>query len=267
METMAERLTRNRFGSWTPPRPLEEMTGRERKRHGYQRFLTRYLRVVAAIDENVGRLLDYLDEAGLAEDTIVIYTSDQGYFLGEHDYMDKRWMFEQSLRMPFLIRYPGEIEPGTVIDDIVLNVDFAPTFLDYAGIDESAGMQGESFRSVLFEDNPENWREAMYYRYWMHGTGVRRPAHYGLRTLRYKLIFYYGLSLDKNPETNDPPTEPGVELYDLAKDPRELDNVYGDPEYAEVASRLWERLLAKKRQLGDTDDGYPDLLERREAVR
>jgi len=263
IDTMVHRLVNESHGNWDPPEPLDEMSERERKRHGYQRFVARYLRSVATLDENVGRLIDHLDETGLSENTIVVYTSDQGYFLGEHDYIDKRWMFEESIRMPFLIRYPGEIQPGSVIDDIVLNVDFAPTFLDFAGIEPPEYMQGRSFRSNLGGETPADWREAMYYRYWNHGGPSRRPAHYGIRTRRYKLMFYYGLGLDKD---DGEPTEPGMELYDLAKDPHEMDNVYDDPAYEEVATRLKNELLAKKRQLGDTDEEYPELLERRDEV-
>jgi arylsulfatase A-like enzyme len=263
IDTMARRLPQESHGGWEPDVPLDEMSERERKRHGYQQFVARYLRSVATLDENVGRLLDYLDEAGLAEDTIVVYTSDQGYFLGEHDYIDKRWMFEESIRMPFLIRYPREIDPGTVLDDIVLNIDFAPTFLDVAGIEPPEYMQGRSFRPNLGGETPDDWREAMYYRYWNHGGRSRRPAHYGIRTQRYKLVFYYGLGLDKDPGE---PTEPGIELYDLERDPHEMDNVYDDPAYEEVATRLKDELLAKKRQLGDTDEEYPELVARREEV-
>jgi len=245
---------------WDPPRPFDEMSPRQQRRHGYQAFVKQYLRAVAAIDDNVGRLMEYLDEAGLAEDTVVIYTSDQGYFLGEHNYIDKRWMYEESMRMPFIARHPGRIEPGTVRDEIVLNVDFAPLFLDYAGAEVPESMQGRSFRPLLEGEEVPDWRDAMYYRYWMHGNGARRPAHYGIRTERYKLIFFYGLPLD---QTNNEPTEPGWELYDLQKDPRELDNVYGDPEYAEVVDRLKERLLEMKKKLGDTDDQYPELMSLR----
>ncbi len=259
IETMARRMARR--GQWDPPRPLDEMTKRQRLRHGYQAFLKQYLRAVAAIDQNVGRLLDYLNRADLAENTVVIYTSDQGYFLGEHNYIDKRWMYEESMRMPFLIRYPKEIEAGTVIDDLIVNVDFAPLMLDYANADIPGYMQGRSFRANLQGETPADWREAVYYRYWMHANGARRPAHYGIRTQRYKLIFFYGLPLN---QTNNRPTKPGWELYDLAKDPREIDNVYNDPTYADTVKRLKQTLIRKKQQLGDSDKAYPELLELKE---
>jgi len=259
IETMARRFAER--GQWTPPRPVGEMADRALRRHGYQAFVKQYLRSVAAIDQNVGRLLTYLEEAGLAENTVVIYTSDQGYFLGEHNYIDKRWMYEESSRMPFLIRYPGEIEPGTVVEDLVANVDFAPLLLDYAGAEVPDYMQGRSFRPQLRGEEVADWREALYYRYWMHGNGARRPAHYGIRTDRFKLIFFYGLPLD---QTTNAPTKPGWELYDFAKDRREMDNVYPDPSYADTVARLKDRLLLLKEQLGDTDEAYPALQELRQ---
>jgi len=257
IDTMAKRLRNGSHGGWTPP---DGLSGDALRRAAYQRFVRRYLRSVAAIDQNVGRLLDGLREAGLDDRTVVLYTSDQGYFLGEHNYIDKRWMYEESLRMPLLVRYPGEIAPGTVVDDIVLNVDFAPVMLDYAGAGVPGYMQGRSFRPNLRGRTPPDWRDAMYYRYWMHGNGARRPAHYGIRTRRYKLIFFYGLPLG---HTRQKPTEPGWELYDLQNDPHELHNVYGDPAYADVATRLKRRLDDLKRDLGDTDEAYPALVELR----
>jgi arylsulfatase A-like enzyme len=259
IETMARRFVRR--DQWQPSRPLNEMTKRQRRRRGYQAFVKQYLRSVAAIDDNVGRILDYLEKAGLKQNTVVIYTSDQGYFLGEHNYIDKRWMYEQSMRMPFLIRYPGQVPAGRRNDDIILNVDFAPLMLDFAGAETPDYMQGRSFRANLHGKTPDDWRSAMYYRYWMHANGARRPAHYGIRTDRYKLIFFYGLPLD---QTNNKPTKPGWELYDLQKDPRELDNVYGDPAYQNVVKRLKRKLLEKKQQLGDTDAKYPALMQLRE---
>lgn len=202
-------------------------------------------------------MLDHLDEAGLADDTIVIYTSDQGYLLGEHSYIDKRWIFEESLRMPMIIRAPGRLEPGTVCDDIVLNIDFAPLLLDYAGVKTPPRMQGRSFRENLTGHTPDDWRQGMYYRYWMH---EKRPAHYGYRTPQYKLVFFYGLGLNI---TDTSPTEPGWELYDLENDPRELHNVYHDPAYADVVKRLTHEMDQLKQDLGDTDDKYPELRQRR----
>jgi N-acetylglucosamine-6-sulfatase len=236
------------------------MTDGEATRAAYQKYLGDYLRCIAAIDENVGRLLDYLDETGLTEDTLVVYTSDQGMFLGEHDLWDKRWMYEESLQMPFLARYPGEIPEDTVADRLLSNVDFAPTLLDYAGVDVPEAMQGESFREILAGEEPDDWRDDVYYHYWMHRAHLDVPAHYGLRTDRYKLIFFYGRPLDASGVRNDP-TEPGWELYDLQRDPNELRNVYDDPRYADVREDLKERLLDRKEEFGDEDDAYPELME------
>jgi arylsulfatase A-like enzyme len=258
IDTMAQRFVER--DQWTPPRPREDMSDRAFRRHGYQAFVKQYLRSVAAIDQNVGRLLDYLDEAGLAENTIVIYTSDQGYFLGEHNYIDKRWMYEQSSQMPFLIRYPGRIDSGMVVDELITNTDVAPLLLDYAGVQVPDYMQGRSFRPLLQGNSLPDWRDAVYYRYWMHANGARRPAHYGIRTDRFKLIFFYGLPLG---QTENPPTRPGWELYDLTKDSRELDNVYRDPSYADTVEQLKNRLFELKTKLGDTDERFPALLERR----
>jgi len=177
METMAERMEKANYP--TGPLDTDGLDGSERKRAAYQKFLKDYLRCVTAIDENVGRLLDFLDERGLAESTVVIYTSDQGYFLGEHDYIDKRWMFEESLRMPFIARYPGEIPARSTNDDIITNVDFAETLLDYAGLERPPSMQGRSFRANLSGRTPPDWPRSMYYHYWQH---CNRPAHYGVRT-------------------------------------------------------------------------------------
>ena len=211
------------------------------RRATYQKFVKDFLRCGAAIDENIGRVLDYLDKQQIARDTIVIYTSDQGYFLGEHNYFDKRFMLEESLRMPLVVRYPGEIKPQTVVEDIILNVDFAPTFLDYAGAETPPTMQGRSFRANLAGNTPADWRSAMYYRY--YAGSPQRPAHFGIRTHRYKLIYYDGLK--------DQPEGRRWELYDLAQDPRETRNVYGDSKYREITADLKERLRDLQAELGD----------------
>ena len=205
-------------------------------------------------------MLNYLDEAGLARDTLVIYTSDQGMFLGEHSLYDKRWIFEESLRMPFLARLPGKIPPGSVNDDIITNVDFAETFLDYAGLDIPQAMQGRSFRANLEGRTPSDWRKAMYYRYWMQVEGSNVPAHYGIRTKRHKLIFYYGLPLGRKGTTATWITKPGWELYDLQEDPKELNNVYDEPQYAPTVTRLKQDLLKLKTDLDDQDEAYPELV-------
>jgi arylsulfatase A-like enzyme len=228
----------------------EGLTPAQEKSWKYQRYIKDYLRVIASVDDNVGRVLDYLDEEGLAEDTIVIYTSDQGFFLGDHGWYDKRFMYEESLRMPFVIRYPRELEPGSVSADMILNVDFAPTFLDYAGIEVPESFQGTSFRPVLQGSTPEDWQTGMYYRYWMHGAHHNVYAHYGIRTQRYKLIYFYNDGLQQAGAV-DEKYDPEWELFDLESDPSELCNVVDDPAYADIASSLKDEMHRLQDKVGD----------------
>ena len=230
------------------------LKGWVRKAQQYQIYMKRYLRCVASIDDNIGRVLDYLDESGLAEDTIVIYTSDQGFFLGEHGMYDKRFMYEESLRMPFVVRYPRGIKAGSINDDIITNVDFAETFLDYAGVPVPKDMQGRSLRPLLRGRTPKNWPKSMYYRYWMHGAHFKVAAHFGMRTKRYKLIYYYGLPLNAR-GAKKRPTPPEWELFDLEKDPNEMNNVYDDPAYADVVIDLKAELVRLRAELEDDKDG------------
>ena len=239
---------------------LKNLPPKERKRKSYQYFIKAFLRCVASIDDNVGRVLDYLDKSGLAENTIVIYTADQGFYLGEHGMFDKRFMYEESLRMPFVVRYPKEISPGSVSKDIIVNVDFAETFLDYAGVAIPKDMQGRSLRPLFNGKRPKNWRSSMYYRYWMHLPHFRVAGHYGVRTKRHKLIFYYGLPLGASGARRKT-TPPEWELFDLEKDPREMNNVYNNPAYAKVVKELKAELLRLKEELGDTDERYPELMK------
>jgi arylsulfatase A-like enzyme len=225
----------------------------ERLRWKYQRYIKDYLRTVASLDENVARLLDYLDEEGIADDTLVVYTSDQGFFLGDHGWYDKRFMYEESLKMPMLVRYPREIEPGTTTTDMVRNVDFAPTFLDVAGVATPDRMQGRSFRPVLRRETPADWPASMYYRYWVHQDVMHNVwSHYGVRTDRHKLIYFYaepcgtsGASGGRRP--------PEWELFDLERDPLELRNVFDDPDYEQVRAELIEELGRLQREVGDVD--------------
>ncbi len=228
--------------------PPEGLSEDEFKRWAYQRYMQDYLRCVASVDDNTGRMLDYLDEEGLTEDTLVIYTSDQGFFLGDHGWYDKRFMYEESLRMPFVARYPREIPAGSTNSDIILNTDFAPMFLDYAGLETPAQMQGRSFRANMAGQTPEDWRESFYYRYFMHQDPSHNAyAHYGVRTDRYKLIFYY--------EEEPGPQE--WELFDLQEDPMEMNSVYDDPDYADVVAELKEELLRLRSELGDQTNPWP----------
>lgn len=222
----------------------------------YQRYIKRYLQTVASVDESVGRILDWLDKAGLAENTIVVYTSDQGFFLGEHGWFDKRFMYEESLQMPFLIRYPAEISPGSISNDLVSNVDFAPTFLSYAGATIPSYMQGTSFRSVLEGATPEDWQQTVYHRYWMHKDESHNAfAHYGIRNERYKLIYWYNDALDQ-PGTQHGEEPPEWEMFDCQNDPLELFNIYDDPNCAKVRSEMLSQLNNKMREIGDIPEHY-----------
>lgn len=217
----------------------------------YQRYLKRYLRTIASIDDSVGRILDYLDEAGLAENTIVIYTSDQGFFLGEHGWFDKRFIYEQSFQMPFLIRYPAEIEAGTNCTSICCNVDFAPTFLDVANLPVPNYMQGRSIRPLLNGNQPADWKNVGYHRYWMHKDPDHNAyAHYGIRNQRYKLIYWYndGFGL---PGTSDGIEDKEWELFDCKEDPLELFNVYSDAAYEQIVREMTSQLNDKMNEIGD----------------
>ena len=254
LEIHTQRCRDNPTGNPPPELNVDGLDSAAARRATYQKLLHDYVRTVAGIDDNLGRLLEYLEQAGLAENTVVVYTSDQGYFLGEHNLFDKRFMLEESLRMPFIIRYPQEIEPGTVVSDMVTNVDFAELFLDYAGADIPASMEGRSFRPVLRGETPEDWPEDIYYHYWTPHEPVR-PSHYGARTERYKLIYYYGLVRD---EGRAP--ENCWEFYDLQEDPHELRNQVAEPEHAETIKQLRLRLEAIRQETGDTADpltAYP----------
>lgn len=205
----------------------------------YNRYIKDYLRTIKSVDDGVGELLDYLEEAGLAENTIVVYTSDQGFYLGEHGWFDKRLMYEESFRTPLLIRYPKEIKAGTVIDALVQNLDFAPTFLDYAGIRAPEEMQGESFRKLV-AGKTDKWRDAVYYTYYEYPAVHMVKRHYGVATDRYKLIHFY-YDIDE------------WEMYDLETDPMEMRNIYDDPAYAEVREMMHKRLEELRTYYGDSD--------------
>ena len=253
----------HKFDNWpTGNLDISDMTRKEIIKATYQKYLKDYLRVVASVDESVGRILDYLDKNGLAENTIVIYTSDQGMFLGEHQYLDKRWFFEESIKMPFLMRWPRELKAGTKISELIANVDIAPTLLNCTGTGIPKSMQGHSFYPLM-KGKPIKWQKSVYYRYWMQrGT---TPAHFGIRTKRYKLIFYYGLNLDTK-SYGDPDSKSAWELYDLKNDPHEMNNVYHNPEYEEIIKGLKIQLEKKRQEVGDTDGKYPEVLKRYNAA-
>ena len=215
---------------WTPDPKLK---GQALKRWKYQRYIKDYLRCVRGVDDAVGRMLDYLNQAGLAKNTIIIYTSDQGFYLGEHGWFDKRFMYEESFRMPFVMRWPGHLKPGTVNTDLLMNIDFAPTLLEAAGIPIPENIQGKSFAGK----SPE--REAVYYHYYEFPFWHHVQPHYGIRTDRYKLIHFY-YSMDE------------WELFDLEKDPSELKNLINDPEYSEVVTTMKSELNRQQKKWGDT---------------
>ncbi len=228
------------------------LTAEEETSWRYQRYIKDYLRCVASIDDNVGRLLDALDNAGLVDDTVVVYTSDQGFFLGDHGWFDKRFMYEESLGMPLLVRYPRLVKAGTRCDAIALNVDFAPTFLELAGVAIPADMQGASLVPLLGGATPDDWQASMYYRYWMHRDEAHNIwAHYGVRTLRHKLICFYNDPLAQ-PGARGPVDPPAWELFDLHVDPGELNNVYDDPAFAGVRHELERELTRLQEAVGDT---------------
>jgi arylsulfatase A-like enzyme len=226
-------------------KPPEGLSPAELKKWYYQRYMRDYLACVASVDDNVGRLLDYLDKEGLTPNTIVVYTSDQGFFLGDHNWYDKRFMYEESLRMPFLIRWPARVKAGTASDAMVLNVDFAPTLLAAAGLPVPADMQGRSFLPILEGRTPADWRTSIYYRYYHYPQHHRVQPHYGIRTARYKLIYFNKLNQ--------------WELFDLEKDPRELKNVYADPSYAETVRMLKTEMGRLKKELKDENQFEDEL--------
>jgi arylsulfatase A-like enzyme len=213
-------------------------------RYKYQRYMEDYLACIAAVDKSVGAVLDYLKANGLDKNTIVVYTSDQGFYLGEHGWFDKRFMFEESLKTPLLIQWPGVIKPGTVSDDMVSNLDFAETFIDIAGAEIPSQMQGQSFLPVLKGKKQDNPRTAHYYHYYESPSEHYVPRHYGITTDRYKLIHFY---YDMENTIDD------WELFDLKKDPQEMIDVYNDPQYSRVMDSLHTELKKLMTRYGDSD--------------
>jgi len=209
----------------------------------YQRYMQDYLACVQSIDDNVGRLLDWLDQNGLATNTIVIYTSDQGFFLGDHGLYDKRFMYEESLQMPFLVRWPGVVKAGSVQKALSINPDFAPTFMAAAGLPVPADMQGRSLVPVLKGEPPPDWRTSFYYRYYHDPGDHNTRAHYGVRTATHKLIYFW--------------KKDQWEMYDLVRDPHELNNLYNDPAQKDILAALKTELYRLKKEVRD-DDQFAD---------
>lgn len=225
-----------------------KLQGREMVEWKYQQYMRDYLATVLSVDESIGRLMDHLEEIGELDNTIIVYTSDQGFFLGEHGWFDKRFMYEECQRMPFLIRYPKTIKAGTASNAICMNIDFGPTFLDFAGIEVPEEMQGQSFKAVLENEGrvPEGWRNLAYYHYYEYPAEHMVKRHYGIRTPEYKLIHFYN-DIDQ------------WELYDEVNDPDEMKNLYDDPAYAQVREELTVLLRATQEKYEDTD---PDEKEK-----
>ena len=226
----------------------DKLSGKQLSEWKYQQYMRDYLATVLAVDENIGRLLNYLEKIGELDNTIIVYTSDQGFFLGEHGWFDKRFMYEECQRMPLIIRYPKAIKAGSTSNAISMNVDFAPTFLDFAGVDIPSDIQGASLKPILVNEGktPADWRKAAYYHYYEYPAEHSVKRHYGIRTQDFKLIHFYN-DIDE------------WEMYDMKADPREMNSVFGKPEYAKVQKELMELLQDTQKQYKDTD---PDEKEK-----
>ena len=226
-----------------------KLKGKELVRWKYQQFMRDYLATVMSVDENIGRVLDHLEKIGELDNTIIVYTSDQGFFLGEHGWFDKRFMYEECQRMPFIVRYPKSIKAGSVTSAISMNIDFGPTFLDYAGVEVPEDMQGQSLRPILDAEGkvPADWREAAYYHFYEYPAEHSVKRHYGIRTADCKLIHFYN-DVDQ------------WEMYDMNADPKELNNVYDDPAYASKRAEMHALLEKVQKQYADTDPCEKEII-------
>lgn len=262
--------TRNKHINYCQHLLLDTLKRVESAHIAYQSYVKDYLRCVKGMDDNIGQLVDFLKKEGLMDNTIIIYTSDQGMMLGEHDFQDKRWMYEESMRMPFIMHYPEMIEPGSVTDLLINNTDFAPTILELAGGKTPDYMQGHSFVRTLEGKEENEWRTATYYRYWMHIIHHYVPAHFGVRSVDYKLMFFYAKHYlpesehanhywAKNYDGEERETPHTWEFYDLRNDPHELHNRYDDPAYKEIIAELKTELRKQREELNETDENYPEI--------
>jgi arylsulfatase A-like enzyme len=224
--------------------PPAGLTGDELTKWKYQRYMQDYLACVQGVDDSIGKILEYLEEHGLEKNTLIIYASDQGFFLGDHGLFDKRFMYEESSRMPFVARWPGHIKPGTVSEALAINCDFAPTFLELAGSKIPEGVQGRSLLPLLRGEKPDDWRKSFYYRYYHDPGHHNTRQHYGVRTETHKLIYF--------------PTIDQWECFDLVLDPGEMRNIYGDPTAKDVVAKLKTELERVKREAKDTENKYAD---------
>ena len=241
---------RNYANKWAKD---SKLTDEQAKKQAYQGYLKAYLRCVKGVDDNLKRVIDYLKAEDLYDNTVIMYTGDQGFYLGEHDFMDKRWGYEEGMRMPFIVRYPKSIKAGTRSDAIVENVDYGPTILDFAGMPTPDYMQGGSFKEIIETGTePDSWKKAAYYHYWMHMAHHYNPAHIAIRTKRYKLMMFYGADI----KASVPNTPPGWELYDLNKDPHEMNNLYDNPEYESVVKQLKVQLKQLRAEYKEDDPKF-----------
>ena len=250
-----------------------KLSGKELVKWKYQNYIRDYVAVIRSVDDNVGRLLDYLEKSGLSDNTIVVYTSDQGFYMGEHGWFDKRFMYEESFHTPLIISYPGHVKEGTECNQLVQNIDFAPTFLDLAGVKKPTEMSGRSLRPLFKGTNVKDWRKDLYYHYYDYPTYHLVRKHDGVRNERYKLIHFYGKGSDRAVQENKYQRTPGTseyytyqslkkinyfrddadidyyELYDLQADPDELNNIYGKPGTEKVTKQLLKRLREYRKEL------------------
>ncbi len=245
-----------------PHTRLENATEHEQRRHIYEQYIRAFLECGMVLDENVGKLMSFLEDEGLAANTIVVYTADQGHFLGEHGFFSKRFIYEESMRMPLIVRYPKVIPAGSINDDLVANIDFAPTLIELAGEAVPLDMQGTSLSPLLRGQRPDDWRTGIYYHYWQHLLSRNVTAHYGIRTRTHKLIYFHGLPLGM---TDYPAVDPDWELFDLQNDPAEMKNLYYQPNQQGLIKNLKEQMLELKSQYDCLDDAYPELVERNRA--
>lgn len=233
---------------------LSKASDRERKHRAYQAYLKKYLRCVKGVDDNLKRVIDYLKANDLYDNTVIIYTGDQGFWLGENDFQDKRWAYDKSQRMPFIVHYPEAIKAGQRSDAMIENVDYPALMLDYAGAEIPSDVQGRSFREICETGKePSDWKQEVYYRYWMHMAHHDNPGEMAIRTKTHKLIFFYGANYE-----GESMTPPAWELYDLVNDPDEQVNLYDNPEYAQIKDALKERFAELRQDIGDDGSHYPE---------
>ena len=215
----------------------KKRSGKELTEWKFQRYMNDYVKCIRSLDNNIGRVLDYLEKEGMLDNTLIVYTSDQGFYMGEHGWFDKRFMYEESFRTPLMMRLPGG-KSGVATKDLVQNIDFAPTFLSLAGVEVPNDMQGESLIPILTDKTPDDWRNSLYYHYYEYPDEHTVMKHYGVRDQRYKLIRFYG-------------DGDSYEFYDLQEDPREMNNLYGKAEYKDKIEEMKKELVRLQQKYDD----------------